>query len=141
MTGDETSHVRVSYKSGGAEITRIYAISQDLLTAPRPSAGKDLQRWLADKGCALDCSDGPALRIRSLDGSIVIEECYRNGKLHREDGPAIVRHDADGSYAEYHRDGKLHREDGPAVISRSADGVRQEDYFRNGVPARPSETP
>jgi hypothetical protein len=37
---------------------------------------------------------------------------YLNGKLHREDGPAIER--ADGNKYWY-LNGKLHREDGPAV--------------------------
>jgi hypothetical protein len=129
MTGDETSHVRVSYKSGGAEITRIYAISQDLLTAPRPRAGKDLQKWLADQGCKLDCSDGPALRIRSADGSIVIEEYYRTGTLHRQDGPAHIQHHAGGStYEAYYRDGKPHRDGAPATISRHTDGSTMEEF-------------
>ena len=35
-----------------------------------------------------------------------------HGKLHREDGPAIVT--SDGHYCWY-RNGKLHREDVPAV--------------------------
>ena len=51
---------------------------------------------------------------------------YRNGKLHREDGPAVIR--ADGSQ-EYYRNGKYHREDGPAVIG--VDGTQY--YFRNGM--------
>ena len=39
---------------------------------------------------------------------------YLNDKLHREDGPAIIR--ADGSQSWCLND-KLHREDGPAIIS------------------------
>jgi len=41
---------------------------------------------------------------------------YRNGKRHREDGPAVEH--ADGSKAWY-QNGKRHREDGPAVESPS----------------------
>jgi len=38
---------------------------------------------------------------------------YRNGLLHREDGPAIICADGDAFWC---RNGSLHREDGPAVI-------------------------
>ncbi len=41
-----------------------------------------------------------------------IKEWYKNGKLHREDGPAVER--IDGTKVWY-RKGKLHREDGPAI--------------------------
>ena len=39
---------------------------------------------------------------------------YRNeqGKLHREDGPAVER---TNGYKEWYLNGKLHREDGPAI--------------------------
>jgi hypothetical protein len=37
---------------------------------------------------------------------------YLNGKLHREDGPAVEKANGD---KEWYLDGKLHREDGPAV--------------------------
>jgi|ERR1017187_339953 antitoxin component YwqK of YwqJK toxin-antitoxin module len=132
MIGDKDSHVTVSYEFGGVEITRVYAISEDMLTEAQPRAGKDLQEWLADKGCALDSADGPAISIRV--GSILIERYYRNGKLHREEGPACVGRDSAGSREEYYRNGKLHRQDGPAVIACNADGsTSQEAYFRNGV--------
>lgn len=41
-------------------------------------------------------------------------EWYLNGKLHREDGPAIEHTDGD---KEWWLDGRRHREDGPAVIN------------------------
>jgi hypothetical protein len=41
------------------------------------------------------------------------QEWYLNGKLHREDGPAVIW--ASGRQV-WHLNGKLHREDGPAVI-------------------------
>jgi hypothetical protein len=44
---------------------------------------------------------------------------YRNGQLHREDGPAIEW--VDGS-KEWWLNGKLHREDGPAI--EYADGSK-----------------
>jgi hypothetical protein len=37
---------------------------------------------------------------------------YRDGKYHREDGPAIEFADGDKFW---YRDGKRHREDGPAI--------------------------
>jgi hypothetical protein len=39
-------------------------------------------------------------------------EWYFNGKLHREDGPAVERSDG---YKYWYLNGKRHREDGPAV--------------------------
>lgn len=57
---------------------------------------------------------------------------YRNGVLHREDGPAMI-HLLDGTeqwISEWWcRDGKLHRDDGPAIIG--PDGTEQ--WWRNGV--------
>jgi len=50
---------------------------------------------------------------------------YLNGKLHREDGPAIEY--ADGS-RQWWINGKLHREDGPAVIYPT--GIRE--WWFNG---------
>jgi hypothetical protein len=48
-----------------------------------------------------------------------------NGKLHREDGPAIVRTDG---YRAWYLNGFLHREDGPAI--EDSDGTKQ--WFLNG---------
>jgi hypothetical protein len=50
---------------------------------------------------------------------------YRDGKLHREDGPAVEW--STGSKFWY-RDGRLHREDGPAI--EHADGSRS--WYRRG---------
>ena len=47
------------------------------------------------------------------------------GKLHREDGPAVI---FCGFVKEWYLHGKLHREDGPAVIY--ADGTVE--YWLNG---------
>jgi hypothetical protein len=48
---------------------------------------------------------------------------YFNGKLHRENGPAI-----EGSqYKVWYKHGKHHREDGPAVIYSS----RRKEYWLN----------
>lgn len=77
------------------------------------------------------------------------KEWYRNGKIHREDGPAIEypndgikfwyhngeRHREDGPAAEWadgtkkwYQNGKLHREDGPAVEYPSG----SKEWFLNG---------
>ena|ERR1700691_169452 len=48
-----------------------------------------------------------------------------NGKLHREDGPAITY---PNSRKEYFINGKLHREDGPAIITSFGNRF----YYVNG---------
>jgi hypothetical protein len=53
-------------------------------------------------------SNKPEMRVES-DGS---ERWYLNGKLHREDGPAVIL--ANGTKGWY-LNGELHREDGPAI--------------------------
>ena len=64
--------------------------------------------------------DGPA--IEDSDGN---KYWYLNGQLHREDGPAIE--DSDGSKSWY-KHGNLHREDGPAVEFFNGD----KEWFLNG---------
>jgi len=54
------------------------------------------------------------------------------GKLHRDDGPAIIR--ADGSEEWYQHD-KLHRDDGPAIIRADGSG----EWYQHGVKIKPSE--
>ncbi len=44
---------------------------------------------------------------------------YKDGNLHREDGPAIISWN---EYQEWYKDGNLHREDGPAYIN--SDGTQ-----------------
>ena len=70
--------------------------------------------------------------MRSKDGYLR-EEYIRNGKYHRDDGPAIVQQNQDGStHVEYYRNGELHREDGPAFVACYDDGSRLEMYYLNG---------
>jgi hypothetical protein len=64
--------------------------------------------------------DGPA--IEWADGD---KEWYINGNRHREDGPAIEWRDGQ---REWCINGELHREDGPAV--ESADGSKY--WYING---------
>jgi len=49
---------------------------------------------------------------------------YKNGKLHREDGPAIEN--SNGT-KEWYKEGNLHREDGPACEYRSG----HKEWFLN----------
>jgi len=65
--------------------------------------------------------DGPA--VEWADG---VKLWYLNDKLHREDGPAIERANGD---KEWYLNGKLHREDGPTV--EWADDVKL--WYLNGV--------
>ena len=59
--------------------------------------------------------DGPA--VEWANGG---KEWYRSGKHHRDDGPAVEW--ANG-YKEWWRNGKFHREDGPAI--ERADGSKE----------------
>jgi hypothetical protein len=65
--------------------------------------------------------DGPA--VEYADGT---KHWYLNGNLHREDGPAAEW--ADGTKL-WHQHGKLHREDGPAI--EYVDGTKH--WFLNGI--------
>ena len=49
---------------------------------------------------------------------------YLNGKLHREDGPAV---ELTGNYKAWYLNDKLHREDGPAVEHANGD----KEWFLN----------
>ena len=54
------------------------------------------------------------------------KEWYLNGKLHREDGPAVEYTNGDNYW---YLNGKLHREDGPAV--EYINGYKE--WYLNGV--------
>jgi hypothetical protein len=54
-------------------------------------------------------------------------ECFLNGELHREDGPAVER---SNGYKAWFLNGKRHREDGPA--SEYASGTKL--WWINGIP-------
>jgi len=51
---------------------------------------------------------------------------YKNGKLHRENGPAVIWPDDRKAWC---KDGQFHREDGPALIC--IDGTKQ--WFEYGI--------
>jgi hypothetical protein len=52
---------------------------------------------------------------------------YRDGQLHRDDGPAIEHQDG---YKAWYRDGQLHRDDGPAI--EHPNGYKE--WYRDGQP-------
>ena len=67
------------------------------------------------------------------------QEWFLNGKLHREDGPAII----EGNRQAWYLNGKLHREDGPAYINDEYQSwhlhgkkVTEEDVRRNNLNKR-----
>jgi antitoxin component YwqK of YwqJK toxin-antitoxin module len=64
--------------------------------------------------------DGPAVEYENGD-----KYWYIDGELHREDGPAVIN--ANGSLYWFSHD-KLHREDGPAVES----GIIKK-WYKNGI--------
>lgn len=70
---------------------------------------------------------GPAYISKNFD----IEGWYKDGELHREDGPAY-RH-KDSRY--WLQNGKLHREDGPAVDAKG----RSKEYWIGGQQWSPKE--
>jgi hypothetical protein len=77
--------------------------------------------------------DGPARTSRYADGSI-LEQYYRDGQLHRDDGPAEISQHGNGSVSEYYyREGKQHRADGPALILRDKSGAISQFYYMNGL--------
>ncbi len=65
---------------------------------------------------------------KSKNGKYVSEDgtemWYKDGLLHREDGPALIY---DHGTMKWYRNGFLHREDGPAIIWNNSD----EEYFIN----------
>ena len=63
-------------------------------------------------------------------GYFVYCDWKKDGKLHREDGPAVIY--ADGS-KDWCQDDVLHREDGPAVIYSNG---RQKAWYTRGLLVR-----
>ncbi|HEY2105517.1 MAG TPA: hypothetical protein VGH29_07015, partial [Candidatus Binataceae bacterium] len=58
---------------------------------------------------------------------------YRNGKLYRIDGPALVDLHADGTHRKrWYIDDVPHRADGPACVIVRADGSRVEEWWVGG---------
>lgn len=75
------------------------------------------KRWYKDG--LLHKEDGPACEY--ADGS---KSWWKNGSLHNEKGPAFLRFNGD---EEWYKNGYRHREDGPAII-----GHYGKSWFSNG---------
>jgi hypothetical protein len=71
--------------------------------------------------------DGELVGIQKTSGHT---EWYKEGKLHCEDGPAMIY---PSGHQEWYREGKLHREAGPAVIRTSG----SEDWYVDGKEVEP----
>lgn len=93
----------------------------DSKTRPSRRVGPDgTTRWF--RNGVLHRDDGPA--VVGIDGN---EEWFQDGLRHRENGPAIVL--ASGFQYWYLHD-RLHREDGPAA-DEGSDGLRE--WYQHGV--------
>jgi hypothetical protein len=76
--------------------------------------------------------DGPAQIIIDPDGTRH-EWWYERGRHHRDGGPAVTKTRPDGGHSEtYYVGGELHREDGPAMTVVDADGRIAEEYYERG---------
>lgn len=73
---------------------------------------------------------------RVADDGTITESYFLNGKLHRDDGPAVTERKADGSIVKkYYRNGELFRPDAPipAIVERDeTKDETTETYTRNG---------
>ena len=86
-----------------------------------------------------DREGGPAYIYKNREGEIIRQEWYKNGKLHRLDGPAIEL----GSPAkparpwkqEWYKDGERHRVGGPAYVNKDPKYryFDKEEWWQNGV--------
>ena len=68
------------------------------------------------------------------DGSVEVEYWHLNGKVHRTDGPALIRFGMNSSVRVkcWFLNGNLHRTDGPAVINYNKNGgIETEHWYLN----------
>jgi hypothetical protein len=118
VTAEQVKHVAVSYmyrpKNLFVFVTRTYAIDEGLLAKAQlwsnlredPDA-LSFKKWLEANGCK------------------PISE--------------IERYFDDSTREKYFCDGKLHRQNGPAVVWRSANGTpTKQEYFRHGLRINPT---
>jgi hypothetical protein len=75
--------------------------------------------------------DGPAHICYNPNGSINSQSFYINGHFHREDGPANILYDSYGNicYEGFFRYGRHHSEMGAAQIWYNRDGSINEEFF------------
>ncbi len=83
-------------------------------------------------------------RTEYRDMMLVTERWYRNGIIHRDDGPAVIYYEnGQKTYEFWIRDGIWHRDDGPTRVRYNKDKKIEEHWFRNGKQHRedgPAET-
>ncbi len=71
--------------------------------------------------------DSPAVICKGYQD---LEIYYKHGLIHREDGPAIITNSNKNNFKlEWYINGKRHREDGPAII----EGNGKIEYWLNGI--------
>ena len=111
--------------TGGAEVEWV-GESHDYLTVRHEDKkiAATIRQMLIDRYPNRSALLAEIIETRGI-GANGRQEFYRDGKLHREDGPAVIY--ADGRQ-EFYRDGKLHREDGPAVIYANG----RQEFYRDG---------
>lgn len=92
-----------------------------------PIVNNGIKYWYNKDG-KLHRENGPAIEYPNGD-----KEWYKDGKKHRLNGPAIETK----NYTEYYIEGNLHRDGGPSVTYHQGDekgnGVGQTLYHLNGV--------
>ena len=78
--------------------------------------------------------DGKFIKQRTYSRDHIIERWYSNDVLHREDGPAFITYDKDGTKKreKWYKDDKIHREDGPAWIEYyENENKKEERWFKD----------
>ncbi len=88
------------------------------------------KEWFNDHG-DLHREDGPAYIRYNPNGSISSQSFCINGHLHREDGPASIQYDSYGNIISESSFlyGQYHRKDGPAEIRRNKVGSIDYEEF------------
>ena len=85
----------------------------------------------------IDTKSGEKLKreIYYDEEEIICERYYLDGKLHREDGPAIINYINSKIVGElYYLNNKKHRKNGPAVIFYYEDGeIQGKGYYLNNI--------
>lgn len=81
-----------------------------------PSGTLETIEWY--KNGKLDKDDRPAIVEYYKDGTIKIEEWYKDDQLHRDNAPAVVEYYKDKTIKleQWYKNHKLHRVAGPAVV-------------------------
>jgi hypothetical protein len=106
-------------------------------------SGPRHESWRLHRDGPLHREDGPALISTDEDGTRTEHYCTL-GRTQREgDGPAVTIIRPDGAHVNaFCKGGLYHREDGPAIIETLPDGSRTEQYYFHGKhPRRDGDLP